>query len=47
MDMPARDDMEALLGKDIAEIWKRLAESIMTENGCGSRLTRSWKLRIY
>lgn len=28
MDMPARDDMEALLGKDIAEIWERLAESI-------------------
>lgn len=28
MDMPARDDMEVLLGKDIAEIWERLAESI-------------------
>lgn len=28
MDMPARDDMEALLGKDIAEIWESLAESI-------------------
>ena len=28
MDMPARDDMEALLGKDIAEIWERLEESI-------------------
>ena len=28
MDMPARDDMEALLGKDILDIWERLAESI-------------------
>ena len=28
MDMPARDDMEVLLGKDIAEIWESLAESI-------------------
>ena len=28
MEMPARDDMEALLGKDILDIWERLAESI-------------------
>ncbi len=28
MDMPARDDMEVLLGKDTLEIWERLAESI-------------------
>ena len=28
MDMPARDDMEALLGTDTLELWECLAESI-------------------
>ena len=28
MDVPARSDMEELLGKDTLDIWERLAESI-------------------